>query len=220
MLNGFAVPSSSSWSSPCLLDVKSDGSLRFCIGFHRVNAITVPDAHPLPRIDDCIDEIGPAKYVSKLNILKGYWSWLCNAPATFKRLNKVLGDVSNCKVYLDDIVVYWDDWASHMTTLREVICTYLPHHLRWTLLNLSLEGLFSILVSRLVKDRGVLQMWKPQPLLSLQCHLPERSCTISLGWLVTIAGLAKNVLCGSFTDCFNQFFQALCLVWWVSTVVW
>ena len=137
MLNGFAVPSSSSWSSPCLLDVKSDGSLRFCIGFHRVNAITVPDAHPLPRIDDCIDEIGPAKYVSKLNILKGYWPWLCNAPATFKRLNKVLGDVSNCKVYLDDIVVYWDDWASHMTTLREVICTYLPHHLRWTLLNLS-----------------------------------------------------------------------------------
>lgn len=50
LLNGFAVPSCSSWSSPCLLDVKSDGSPRFCTDFRRVNSVTVPDAHPLPRI--------------------------------------------------------------------------------------------------------------------------------------------------------------------------
>lgn len=46
---------------------------------------------------------------------------LYNAPATFQRLvNKVLGDVSHCKAYLDDIVVYSDDWTSHMATLRDV----------------------------------------------------------------------------------------------------
>ncbi|KAI3351357.1 hypothetical protein L3Q82_005905 [Scortum barcoo] len=46
---------------------------------------------------------------------------MCNAPATFQRLvNKILGDVENCKAYLDDIVVYFDDWISHVTTLREV----------------------------------------------------------------------------------------------------
>ena len=148
LMNGFAVPSCSSWSSPCLLDIKSDESPRFCTDFRRVNSITVPDVHPLPHIDDCIDEIGPAKYVSKLDMLKGYWQvpltrqaseistfatpdsflqytimpfGLCSAPANFQRLvNKVLGDVSNCKAYLDDIVVYSDDWASHITTLREV----------------------------------------------------------------------------------------------------
>ena len=32
--------------------------------FRKVNAVTVPDAHPLPLIDDCIDEIGPSTYVS------------------------------------------------------------------------------------------------------------------------------------------------------------
>ncbi|KAI3358864.1 hypothetical protein L3Q82_015258, partial [Scortum barcoo] len=143
--NGFAVPSSSPWSSPCLLDTKSDGSPRFCTDFRKVNAVTVPDAYPLPLIDDCIDEIGPAKYISKLDMLKGYWQvpltshasdisafvtpdhflqytvmpfGMCNAPATFQRLvNKVLGGVENCKAYLD-IVVYSDDWISDVTTLR------------------------------------------------------------------------------------------------------
>lgn len=146
--NGFAVPSFSSWSSPCLLDTKSDGSPRFCTDFRKVNAVTVPDAYPLPLIDDCIDEIGPANFVSKLDMLKGYWQvpltahasevsafvtpdgfyqytvmlfGLCNAPATFQRLvSKVLEGVSNCRAYLDDIVVYSDDRLGHMTTLREV----------------------------------------------------------------------------------------------------
>lgn len=145
--HGFAVPSFSPWSSPCLLEQKSDGSPRFCTDFRKVNSVTVPDAHLLPLIDDCIDEIGPAKYVSKLDLLKGYWQvplkpraseisafvtpdsflqftlmmpfGLRNAPAIFQRLvNKVLGDVPHCKAYLDDIIVYSDDWASH--TLNEV----------------------------------------------------------------------------------------------------
>nr|XP_033942276.1 uncharacterized protein LOC117449038 isoform X2 [Pseudochaenichthys georgianus] len=145
--NGFARPSSSPWSSPCVLDTKSDGSPRFCTDFRKVNAVTVPDAHPLPLIDDCIDEIGPAQFVSKLDMLKGYWQvpltqrasdisafvtpysflqytvmpfGMCNAPATFQRLvNLVLGHVPDCKAYLDDIV-YSKDWSSHMSTLREV----------------------------------------------------------------------------------------------------
>ncbi|XP_037615670.1 uncharacterized protein LOC119482245 [Sebastes umbrosus] len=148
--NGFAVPSCSPWSSPCLLDIKSDGSPRFCSDFRKVNAVTVADAYPLPLMDDCIDEIGPAKFVTKLDMLKGYWQvpltpraseisafvtpdhflqytvmpfGMCNAPATFQRLvNKVLGGVSNCRAYLDDIVVYTDDWESHKATLREVFC--------------------------------------------------------------------------------------------------
>lgn len=71
--NGFAVPSSTTWSS---LDKTFDGSARFCTEFCKVNAVTVPDAHPLPLIDDCIDEIGPVRYVTKLDMLKGYWQVL------------------------------------------------------------------------------------------------------------------------------------------------
>ncbi|XP_043962798.1 uncharacterized protein LOC122825436 isoform X2 [Gambusia affinis] len=146
--NGLAIQSCSPWSSPCLLDMKADGSPRFCTDFRKVNAVTVLDAHPLPLIEDCIDEIGPAKFVTKLDMLKGYWQvpltqqasdisafvtpdcflqytvmpfGLCNAPATFQRLvNRVLGDVSNCRVYLDDIVVYSSDWSTHLSVLLEV----------------------------------------------------------------------------------------------------
>lgn len=46
---------------------------------------------------------------------------LRNAPATFQRLmSQVLGGVSNCKAYLDDIVVYSKTWDEHLTKLSTV----------------------------------------------------------------------------------------------------
>ena len=71
--NDIIEPSSSEWSSPCILVPKLDGSCCFCTDFRRLNAVTVTDSYPIPRIDDCIDRIGPAKFVSKLDLLKGYW---------------------------------------------------------------------------------------------------------------------------------------------------
>ncbi len=35
--------------------------------------MTVPDSYPLPRMEDCIDNIGSAHFVTKLDMLKGYW---------------------------------------------------------------------------------------------------------------------------------------------------
>ncbi len=130
--NGFAVPSSSPWSSPSLLVPKSDQTPRFCNDYRKVNAVTKPDSFPLPCMDDCVDRVGSAKYVTKLDLLKGYWQvplsqrasevsafvtpdhflqytvmpfGLRNAPATFQRLmNTVLSGVKNCEAYLDDIV--------------------------------------------------------------------------------------------------------------------
>lgn len=146
--NGLAVPSCSPWSSPCLLAPKSDGTPRFCTDYRKVNAVTVPDSFPLPRMEDCIDGIGPAMFITKLDLLKGYWQvpltpraseisafvtpdhflqytvmpfGVRNAPATFQRLmSLVLGNVKNCKVYLDDVVVYSADWASHIASVTEV----------------------------------------------------------------------------------------------------
>ncbi|KAL6467197.1 hypothetical protein MHYP_G00250010 [Metynnis hypsauchen] len=143
--NGFAVPSNSPWCSPCLLVPKPDTTYRFCT---EVNAITVPDSFPLPRMEDCVDCVGSAKFVTKLDLLKGYWQvpltsrasdisafatpdtflqytvmafGLRNAPATFQRLMTiVLGDVPNCDAYLDDIVVYSDTWEHHMQLLETV----------------------------------------------------------------------------------------------------
>ena len=59
--NDIAEPSFSSWASPCLLVPKSDGRPR------------LPDSFPLPRMDDCVDQVGDGRYVSKFDLLKGYW---------------------------------------------------------------------------------------------------------------------------------------------------
>ncbi|KAL6461078.1 hypothetical protein MHYP_G00310440 [Metynnis hypsauchen] len=146
--NRFAVPSNSPWCSPCLLVPKPDTTYRFCTDYRKVNAITVPDSFPLPRMEDCVDRVGSAKFVTKLDLLKGYWQvpltsrasdisafatpdtflqytvmafGLRNAPATFQRLMTiVLGDVPNCDAYLDDIVVYSDTWEHHMQLLETV----------------------------------------------------------------------------------------------------
>ena len=71
--NNFIEPSKSSWNSPCLLVPKSDGTYRFCTDYRKVNAVTKTDTFPLPRIEDCIDKVGNAKFVSKFDLLKGFW---------------------------------------------------------------------------------------------------------------------------------------------------
>ena len=146
--HGLAKPSSSAWSSPCLIEIKPDGSPRFITDYRKVNAVTVPDSYPMPRIEDCIDTIGNAKYVTKIDLLKGYWQvglteraseisafvtpdyflqytvmafGMCNAPATFQRLvNTVLQNLPNCTAYLDDLVIYSSTWEDHVKTIRQV----------------------------------------------------------------------------------------------------
>lgn len=60
-------PSHSAWNSPCLLVPW------YFLRFQKVNALTKADSFLLPWIEDCIDEVGNSKYVSKFDLLKGYW---------------------------------------------------------------------------------------------------------------------------------------------------
>ena len=143
--NGYAEPSKSPWASPCLLVPKEDGSTRMCTDYRQVNSKTIKDSYPLPRLDDIIDSIGEAKFVTKIDLLKGYYQieltdkakvisafitpfglfqykvmpfGMTNAPSTFQRLiNEIIRDLEGVFAYLDDIVVISDTWEEHLRRL-------------------------------------------------------------------------------------------------------
>ena len=145
--NDFIEPSNSSWSSPCILVPKPDGSYRMCTDYRKVNCVTKTDTFPIPRMDDCIDKVGKARYVTKFDLLKGFWQvpltdrakeisafvtpdglfqykvmpfGMKNSPASFQRLiNKVIADLEGCEAYIDDVIIYSDTWEEHLRIIRE-----------------------------------------------------------------------------------------------------
>ena len=147
--NDLIEESQSNWSSPCILVPKHDGGFRFCTDFRKVNDKTKSDSFPIPRIVDCIDQIGNAKFVSTFDMLKGYWQvpltqrareisafvtpsglyqykvmpfGMKNAPATFQRMvNKLVRDIDGCEGYIDDVVIFSDNWSDH---IRQIKCFF------------------------------------------------------------------------------------------------
>jgi hypothetical protein len=58
-----------------LLVPKSENTYCFCNDFRKVNSVKKSDSFPIPRIDDLIDRVGDAKYVTKIDLLSGYWQF-------------------------------------------------------------------------------------------------------------------------------------------------
>jgi hypothetical protein len=150
---GLIRTSSSPWGAPVLFVKKHDGQWRMCIDYRGLNAVTSKNTYPLPRIQECLDRIGNAKYITKLDLLSGFhqvlnseesiWKTafntrmgkfeylvmpmgLTNAPATFQTLmNTVLQPYLDrfVIVYLDDILVFSNSIDEHCDHLDQVLGT-------------------------------------------------------------------------------------------------
>jgi hypothetical protein len=68
---GYICPSSSPWGSPALF-MKKDQSLRLCVDYQPLNAITIKNKYPLPRIDILFDQLAGARVFSKVDLHSGY----------------------------------------------------------------------------------------------------------------------------------------------------
>jgi hypothetical protein len=69
---GYIRPSSSPWGCPALFVKKKDQSLRLCVDYRPLNAVTIKNKYPLPRIDILFDQLAGAKVFSKVDLRSGY----------------------------------------------------------------------------------------------------------------------------------------------------
>ncbi len=125
--------------------------MRFCIDFRQLNDVTVKDAYPLPRIDDCLDSLGNARWFSTMDLNAGYWQvemdedskaktafatrsglyefnvmpfGLACAPSTFERLmDEVMRGMQweECLIYLDDIISFGKDFDQELERLIRIL---------------------------------------------------------------------------------------------------
>ncbi|UYV69914.1 hypothetical protein LAZ67_7001174 [Cordylochernes scorpioides] len=144
---GVVQPSESPWASPVVLVRKKDGSVRFCVDYRDDEK----RLYPLPRVDDALDCLKGANIYSTIDLKAGYWQigidvadrektafitpdglfefkvmpfGLCNAPATFERMmDNLLKGLrwTICLCYLDDVVIFADNFPDHLRRLEVVL---------------------------------------------------------------------------------------------------
>jgi hypothetical protein len=79
---GYIRPSTSPWGCSALFVEKKDKELHLCVDYHMLNAVTIKNKYPLPRIDIDImfDQLAGAQVISTLAIIKSRF-----VPKTYPR---------------------------------------------------------------------------------------------------------------------------------------
>lgn len=153
-------PSESPWASPVVPVRKPDGSLRLCIDYRRLNAVTKPDRFPLPNLTESVYSLHGTKYMTSLDLVRGFYQvpiekesreltafttpkghyqfkrlsfGLINAPSAFQReMQRVLAGLPVAKVlvYIDDILVLGSSFEEHVSLVQRVFQTLEKHGLK------------------------------------------------------------------------------------------
>ena len=148
---GVISKSKSPYASPVVLVRKKDKTLRVCVDFRKLNARTVKDSYPIPRISETLKALSGAEWFCSLDLQSGYLQvkipckdkvktamttsfglyefnrmpfGLTNALATFQRLMECcLGDLNfrTCLIYLNDVIVFARSFSEMLQRLEEVL---------------------------------------------------------------------------------------------------
>ena len=145
---GIIEPSDSPYNAPIVLVDKKDGTVRFCIDFRKLNAVTKVDNEPMGNIEDILASLSHDEYYSKFDLTKGYWQipmeenskemtafttedgcyqfckmpfGLVNSGATFNRMmRKLLSQAENTEHYIDDVLCHTKTWEEHLDALKDL----------------------------------------------------------------------------------------------------
>lgn len=145
---GIIERSNTPYASPVVVVRKRDGSNRVCIDYRKLNLSSIFDPEPTATADDIFAKVSKAKYLSTIDLSKGYWQipvdeedvlktgfvtpdgtyvfrrtpfGMVNSGATFNRMmRKLLDGLSNVSNYIDDICVYTETWEEHIKVLGKV----------------------------------------------------------------------------------------------------
>jgi len=150
LANRWVTDSHSRYAAPIIFVKKPDATLRMCVDYHGLNAITAKDRYPLPYIKDLLDKLHGTRVFTKLDLASGYHqvrvhSYNChktafiaqdrfyeykvipfgltNVPAAFMRMmHKILHPHrQNATVYLDDVLIFSGTLAEHKAYVEGVL---------------------------------------------------------------------------------------------------
>ena len=161
MLNrGWITRSASAWSSPVVIVRKQSGDIRLCCDFRQLNAKTIADKHPLPRVQESLDSLNGSEWFTVVDLTRayyqgyispesrhktafvtpwGFYQWvripfgLMNAPSNFQRyMENVIGDLrGKCALpYLDDIIIHSKTFSDHVQHIGEVLQRLQQHGMK------------------------------------------------------------------------------------------
>ena len=148
---GFIEPSTSSYCSPMVVVEKGD-KVRICGDYRKINAVIDFEAEPMADPEVIFSKLANSVYFSKLDLTRGFFQLplhpksrkytafatpdgvkqytvlpfgLTTSPAAFNRvMRKVLKDIENVEIFVDDILIHNTSWEDHLKTIK-IVCEIL-----------------------------------------------------------------------------------------------
>jgi len=147
---GITEPGMGNWSVPIVLVKKKTGSWRLCCDYRETNKFVCVPQQPLPRIDDILASFKGKRYFTVLDMYMGFHQievapedrpktafvtpdcqrqfrrlpfGFASSPAIFQNMvNLLLGGMKWVFAigYIDDIIIFSDNWEDHVAHLRQL----------------------------------------------------------------------------------------------------